>query len=131
MKLLKKIYRAIRFTIRTERAPRWVAEPIRTIANKTLGISVALTGLVVLAQQHIDFVPPAYRDRVSVVLVAAAAILVTVHRYAAFLGRSKVFSPATHYAEVHAAADAALAVKNGVIVDPAAVGVVDPAGISK
>lgn len=96
MKLMKAILSAIVVTIKTHRAPRKYAEPIRVIANKAIGFTAVLTGALAVVQSNVSMVPAQYRDRVTAVILAAGGVLAAVTKTASEIMRSKVFSPATH-----------------------------------
>lgn len=93
---MRAIFSAIVTTIKTHRAPRKYAEPIRMVANKVIGLTALLTAALAVVQSNVSMVPAQYRDRVTAVIVAAGGVLAVVTKVAAEVMRSKVFSPATH-----------------------------------
>lgn len=98
MKLLKKIYQAVAYTIRTHRAPKWVAEPVRMVAHRVMTITATVTTLLVIANQQAGNIPQPYRDRVSVVLGVIGVVVVFSTKVTAEVMRLKVFSPQTFQA---------------------------------
>ena len=92
----KKAIGAFVATIRTERAPQWVAEPVRMIANRVAAFSLTAGTLLVAANTLTTFVPVAYRDKVSALVAAVSVGFAGVTKIAGRVARSKVFSPATH-----------------------------------
>ncbi len=127
MSLFRKIFRAIKKTIRDHRAPKWVAEPVRRIANYVVALTVAAGAVLVAATAFTDAVPSKYRDQFSAFIVAATAVVAVVAKVAGEIARSKVFAPATYAA----AAAAATAVANGQTLVPASIVITDPSTISK
>jgi hypothetical protein len=115
MSLLRKILQAVVQTIRDHRAPRWAAEPIRSIANRVVSVAAVIAALLVVANEHTDLVPARYRTEASAALAAVAAVLAVVTKVAAEIARSKVFSPATHEAEL---AETATTVAEAKAADP-------------
>jgi hypothetical protein len=101
--LAKKVVAAVVQTIRDHRAPQWFAEPVRTIANRVVGVTVLVTGVLASAALLTDVVPEQYRDQVAAVVAGIGAVNVVIAKWAGEIARNKVFSPATHIAEVNTA----------------------------
>lgn len=95
MSLIKQVFAAVNSTIKTHRAPRWAAEPVRAVANRAMGITATITGVLVVANQMSSALPASYRDKASTVLAGFGAFVVVVSKVAAEVARSKVISPAT------------------------------------
>lgn len=95
MTLIGKIWSAVLETIKTHRAPKWVAEPVRRIANYVAGLAVTVGALLVAGTQLTHVVPAQYQDKFTVFLAAATAAVAVAAKVAGEIARSKVFAPLT------------------------------------
>lgn len=100
MKLVAKILGAVVQTIRDHRAPQWAAEPVRKVANRVVGVTVLVTGVLASAALLTDVVPAKYRDQVAAVVAGIGVTNAVIAKYAGRVARSKVFSPATMEKEI-------------------------------
>lgn len=115
--------KAIWQSIKDFKLDRKLTEPIRRTANVISIWAVAVAGVLAWAQQHVSFVPDKYRDRVTAGLAATGVVVAFVVRASAEVLRMKVFSPATHVAELAQASEASYRtqVQQGTVVDAEAV----------
>lgn len=107
MTLIGKIWAAIVETIQTHRAPKWLAEPVRRIANYVVGLTVVIGGLLVAATQFTHLVPAKYQDDFTAFLAVSTVVIATAAKIAGEIARSKVFAPAT-VAQIEAGVTAAV-----------------------
>lgn len=84
------------------------AEPVRKIANIVVGITTAITAIIVMANQWLDILPANQKAKVSAILVTVGVIVGVVSRVAAEFQRNAVYAPDTHMEESNLAQSAVL-----------------------
>jgi hypothetical protein len=93
--LVRKLVKAVRQTIRDHRAPKWVAEPVRRVANYVVALTVVAGAALALATSQANLVPEKYRVEFLAFVASATVVTATVAKVAGEVARSKVFAPAT------------------------------------